>query len=134
MAKKIPPVTARRPAPVPESVALELENAAEHRQRLPAGSVQTFERPHAYAPGTERLHVPTFERLDASDDGRLVERKGRVRGDGSRSPASQRLRLTVYLDPTIGRRLDVFAASHGRERSQVIGEALAAWLEAHAGE
>jgi hypothetical protein len=36
--------------------------------------------------------------------------------------------LTVYVEPDLGRRLDVYVASVGRERSECIAEALAAWL------
>jgi hypothetical protein len=116
MAKKVPAVTPRRPAPIPEAKARELEAAAEHRQRAPAGaSVRASERP------------------DAQEDRRIVTRKGRILADGSRTAAPPRIRLTVYLEPDLGRRLDVYAASHGRERSGVLGEALAAWLAKHGG-
>jgi hypothetical protein len=73
----------------------------------------------------ERLQ---FELPDAQEDRRIVTRKGRILADGSRTAAPPRIRLTVYLEPDLGRRLDVYAASHGRERSGVLGEALAAWL------
>jgi hypothetical protein len=97
-------VKARR---VSEADARALEAAAERRQRQPA------------AP-TAAAAAPT--------DRRLVARKGRILADGSRTDAPPRLRLTVYVEPDLGRRLDVYVASVGRERSECIAEALAAWL------
>lgn len=62
-------------------------------------------------------------------DARLVVRRGRLRGDGSRAGARTLRRLTCYLPPELAQRLDVFAATHGRDRSDVLADALDAWLE-----
>jgi hypothetical protein len=116
---KKPTVTLRRPAPVPEERARELENRWDAAGQRTAGtsptSVQTSKRPSASE--------------SAEGDRRVVVRKGRIRADGSRTEAPPRLRLTVYLPPELGRALDVHAASTGRERSTIIAEALAAYLE-----
>jgi len=63
-------------------------------------------------------------------DPRLVARKGRIKADGSRTGARVRRKVTAYIPPELGRRLDVHAASLGLERSEVLAEALAAHLDA----
>ena len=74
---------------------------------------------------TPALSTPTTTTPDA----RLVVRRGRLRGDGSRAGARTLRRLTCYLPPELAQRLDVFAATHGRDRSDVLTDALAVYLE-----
>jgi hypothetical protein len=80
-------------------------------------------------------HVPALVPTPAPStptttaDARLVERRGRLRGDGSRAGARTVRRLTCYLPPELAQRLDVFAVTHGRDRSDVLADALDAWLE-----
>jgi len=79
-------------------------------------------------------HVPPLVPAAApstatATDARLVVRRGRLRGDGSRAGARTLRRLTCYLPPELAQKLDVFAATHGRDRSDVLADALAAYLK-----
>ena len=67
--------------------------------------------------------------VQTSGDSRIVARSGRLRADGSRSGARDLRRATIYLPPDLARRLDVFAAEHGRDKSDVVAAALAALLD-----
>ena len=109
------PTLQARPAPgarthVPDAAAEALERKLAARER---GSVQASERPSVQTPG----------------DSRIVARSGRLRADGTRTGARELRRATVYLPPDLARRLDVFAAESGRDKSDVVAEALAALLE-----
>lgn len=109
------PTLQARPAPgtrtpVPDDAAEALERKLAARER---GSVQASERPS----------------VQTSGDSRIVARSGRLRADGTRTGARELRRSTVYLPPDLARRLDVFAAEHGRDKSDVVAEALAALLE-----
>jgi len=113
------PTLKARPAPgarthVPDSAAEALERKLAARER---GSVQASERPS----------------VQTSGDSRIVARSGRLRADGTRTGARELRRSTVYLPPELARRLDVHAAEHGREKSAVVADALAAWLERKGG-
>jgi len=107
------PTLSARPAPgartvVPDATAEALTAKLEARER----GAQTSKRPD----------------VQTSEDPRVVERLGRLRSDGTRAGARTLRRSTVYLPPELARRLDVYAAEHGRDRSDVIAEALAAWF------
>lgn len=146
MAKERPAVVLRpRTAPAPSEDAIRaLEAKVEARQAMPApGPAEPPTNSPPAPTGASTGHEPE-ERTTASTqnvttsersaaparnyDGRLVQRKGRLRADGSRTAGSTLLRLTVYVQPDIGRALDVAAAASGRDRSSIIGEALTAWL------
>lgn len=134
MAKDRPTVVLRpRVAPPTEDAIRALEAKVEARQAMPATPVSAQPSMPSPPPTADPPPAPTeaSERPNAhsrSYDGRLVERKGRLRADGSRTAAATMLRLTVYVQPDIGRALDVAAAASGRDRSSIIGEALTAWL------
>ena len=106
MAKK--PIV-HMPVPVSEEQARALEARWDGRQKQAAGAPMASASPPS--------------------DGRIVARKGRILADGSRTEAPPRLRMTVYLPPDLGRSLDVAAVSMGREKSDIVAEAIAAWLE-----
>jgi hypothetical protein len=58
----------------------------------------------------------------------IIERPGRVLADGSRRGARTLRRMTCYLDPELGRRLRAHALDRGQSMSDVIAEALDAYL------
>jgi hypothetical protein len=58
----------------------------------------------------------------------IIERPGRVLADGSRRGAKTLRRLTAYLDPELARRLRGHALAHDATMSDVIGDALDAYL------
>lgn len=111
MTKPKPKLTPRAPgaarAPVDERAADALLARLEAREHAPPGAPA----PSASAPAT--------------NDPRDVVRKGRLRADGSRSGAKVLRRLTIYLPPELAQKLDVEAATSGRDKSELVAEALA---------
>lgn len=59
----------------------------------------------------------------------LVQRRGRILADGSRRGARTLRRTTVYLPPELAQRLTVHSASTGRQLSELVAEAVAAYLD-----
>jgi len=51
----------------------------------------------------------------------------------TRKDGSERRRTTVYFEPELARRLNVYCAHHDLEMSQVVGEAVEAWLRGNQG-
>lgn len=58
-----------------------------------------------------------------------VERKGRLLGDGTRRGARELRRMTIYLPPDLAKRLTIHCAEIDQQYSQVIADALRAWLK-----
>ncbi len=77
---------------------------------------------------SEREHAPAA--APPPTDARIIPRRGRLRADGTRTGAREVSRLTVYLPPALARRLAVYAADVGRDRSEITAEALVAWFAA----
>lgn len=115
--KIVPRLPQGHRAPVDDAAATALLARLEARESAPAPSL---------VPVTSRaVAVPSSA---TGNDPRDVVRKGRLRADGTRSGARVLRRSTVYLPPELAQRLDVEAAKVGRDRSEIIADALAAWL------
>jgi hypothetical protein len=97
-----PPITIRRPAVAPPPTDVErFVSAGESPHGAKSGSPET-----AGAPGTP-----------ARGKGIHVRKDGRVRR-----------RITAYLPPDLAQRLSVEAAATGREASEIVSAAVAAYL------
>lgn len=123
MTKPKPKIVPRLPqghrAPVDDAAATALLARLEAREHAP---------PSGLAPVPSRaVAVPSGA---TGSDPRDVVRVGRLRADGTRAGARVLRRSTVYLPPELAQRLDVAAATTGRDRSEIIADALAAWLDA----
>ena len=67
------------------------------------------------------------ERLAIENTGSMtktIARKGRLLAAGTRTTPRQRLRVTVYLSPDVAHVLAMAAAASGRERSDIVTDAL----------
>lgn len=71
----------------------------------------------------ERLSIENTKTMT-----KTIARKGRLLADGTRTTPRQRVRVTVYLSPDVAHALSVTAAVVGRERSDIVNEALRAEL------
>lgn len=111
--KKLAGFGVRRPADSEEAIR-RLEERTEARGR----DVQT----------SKRSNTKTSERLDVEDPS-LVRRVGRVKADGSRTPARDLRRLTLYLPPEMAKAVDMRALDEGVNRSELIQAALQAYLD-----
>lgn len=65
-------------------------------------------------------------RIDVAGPG-IVERKGRLTSDGRRGARVLR-RMTVYMPPDLAKRIELRSVEMGRDRSELISEAVAAFL------
>lgn len=78
------------------------------------------------------LNGVSYVRADSVDitarDSRVVVRKGRMKADGSRVGARVRHKITAYLEPDLSKRLDQYALVSCIEKSDVVAEALCAYL------
>lgn len=73
--------------------------------------------------------LPKSSTVAPKADRRNVERVGRVLGDGSRRGARTVRRLTVYLGASLGQRLELYSATTGDQKSDVVERAVAAYLD-----
>ena len=105
--------------------------------RLPRSTVTDADADALLRRINAREHVPPLVPVtrsatstDAPDtDTRLVTRRGRPLADGTRRNARTLRRLTCYLPPDLALALDVAAVKRNRSRSDVLADALAAYLE-----
>lgn len=144
MSRERPKPALRKPGgvvrtPVSDEAAAALEarlNAREHEaaERF----IDVDEEPDA-----KPANPPTAQRPDEdaspalaaalAADTRNVLRKGRLRADGSRTPARVLRRLTVYIAPELGDALDVAALSAKRDKGDIAADAIAEWLAKNGG-
>ena len=110
------PTLVARPGrpPIDEATAARLERAADA-----AGAGGTPPSP----PGPSRAKPPA-----PAGAVPRVERKGRLRADGSRVGAGEAARLVVYVPPTLADALALEAFQTRRDRGELVAEALAEWL------
>ena len=125
MAKSKPKVNVRRAAPVPEAEAVALENRWAARDALPAGSpLPTKARPGK--PASLQAGEPSEGRSVQRKRGAWTKAEPYTRKDGTQTRGT-----TVYLPTDLAERLRRFAFETDRKQSEIIGEALAAYLDRH---
>jgi hypothetical protein len=77
-------------------------------------------------PDGTRLDAPPFV---PPASWKLVERKGRLRADGTRTPARILRRMTVYFELLNAEELETYCAHNGCDMSEVVNEAVRRWLD-----
>lgn len=81
---------------------------------VPAAEAEAFVA-HRSKPKSERSEQLSAGRstVTRSRDGRVLERK------------------TIYLEPTLAKRLALASVEHGRDMSEIVAESLSAWFDSH---
>lgn len=113
----------RRPSPVSEDAILALEAKAEGVGNGVAG-VPAATVPESLKP---EIPVPSVEIHEGPERG-IVQRTGRLRGDGSRTKARKRRRMTVYLEPETAKALEMRSVASGKTNSDLVETALLGFL------
>lgn len=115
-----PRATPRSPGKAPsERQVQQLERQLAAREAAPAGKT------------SKGSNGQTSNRSDGQMmlGSEVVERKGYLRADGSRSGARGHVRrMTVYFPLGLGKQLAVQAALAGRDMSDILSEALTDWM------
>ncbi len=120
---KVVGIGLRRPEPVVSEEAIQaLESKAESLGSGVAGQAETVET----APEPEAQPV---EAATPAGPRGIIQRKGRLRADGSRTEARTLRRLTVYLDPALAKTIERRAVETGLNKSEIAQAAFAAWLD-----
>ena len=126
---KVVGIGLRRPEPVVSEEAIQaLESKAESLGTGVAGQAEV-EEPLQEQPETPEPEAPPVEPGTPAGSRGIIQRKGRLRADGSRTQARTLRRLTVYLDPAMAKAIERRAVETGLNKSEMAQAAFAAWLE-----
>lgn len=115
---KKPAVTIRNP----ENAIRALEARAEARQAAPAGAASLKARKPAVVQAGDLAPSRSVTR----QRGAWTKAEPYTRKDGTQTRGT-----TVYLPVELAERLRRYAFEHDRKQSDIIAEALAAWLDGH---
>ncbi len=106
-------------ASAPRSAAPEKPAPSPRRKTKPTASLRKASAPRS---------VDDFVSQGEAETARPAKEAPRRRALVLRQNGTERRRTTVYFEPDLARRLNVYCATHDLEMSQVVGEAVAALL------